>query len=112
MEILEPEPEPVVGTGDMWLQVLERLGPEDPLYPILAARRQQGIDRYKVPLQKGNGRNFRVDLLQEIIDSIAYAEHWLSEDPTEEEKHLLEKVQGEALQNLRALLRLSSPTKS
>lgn len=75
---LTPEPAPTVGTGDMWAQIIACLSPDDPLLPHCVERRQQGIDRYGVPLQTGNGRNVARDLFQEQMDSIAYAEQWLS----------------------------------
>lgn len=39
----------------------------------IEARRLLGIERYGVPLQRGNGRDPDVDLLQELIDAAAYA---------------------------------------
>ncbi len=36
-------------------------------------RRQLGIARYGTPLQRGNGRDFRTDLLQELLDAAVYA---------------------------------------
>lgn len=66
------EPEPAPGFGDVWAEIIE--GEEDEHLRVLyAARREFGIRKYGVPLQRRNGRDARTDLLQEVLDGIAYA---------------------------------------
>lgn len=106
---LTPEPAPTTGKGDMWTQIIARLAPDDPLLPHCVERRQQGIDRYGVPLQTGNGRNSARDLFQEQMDSIAYAEQWLSSinnaDPNATaEIEIAEGIRWDSMHNARKLL--------
>lgn len=75
--LLHEQPPPTAGTGDMWAEVL---GDEwvqatcsDDLLANMRERRQQGIDRYGVPLGIGDGRDRRADCYQEILDGIVYA---------------------------------------
>ena len=72
IEALEPQPDPAHGFGDIWGDLLPRL-PER-LRPYAAERRRQGIERYGVTLSPFNGRDARMDLFQELLDGIAYAE--------------------------------------
>lgn len=59
--------------GDVWADVInEEMSPTALLYCI--ARRQQGIDKYGVPLAADNGRASWRDMLQEVLDGQAYAE--------------------------------------
>jgi len=70
---LQPEPPPTPGTGDLWLDVIERT--TDPvLRELYVARRAQGIARYGVPLQRDNGRNHLRDAVQEAVDLVVYLE--------------------------------------
>ena len=94
----------------MWAQVIARLAPDDTLLPHCIERRQQGIDRYGVPLQTGNGRNVARDLFQEQMDSIAYAEQWLSSidnaDPNAAEAiEIADGIRWDSMNNARRLLR-------
>lgn len=107
---LTPEPNPTAGQGDMWAQIIARLSPDDPLLPHCIERRQQGIDRYGVPLQTGNGRNSVRDLFQEQMDSIAYAEQWLSSINTAaphaaEAIEIADGIRWDSMNNARRLLR-------
>ena len=70
---LQPEPPPTPGTGDLWLDVIERT--TDPvLRELYVARRAQGLARYGVPLQRDNGRNHLCDAVQEAVDLVVYLE--------------------------------------
>ena len=70
---LQPEPPPTPGTGDLWLDVIERT--TDPvLRELYVARRAQGIARYGVPLQRDNGRDHLRDAVQEAVDLVVYLE--------------------------------------
>jgi hypothetical protein len=70
---LQPEPPPTPGTGDLWLDVIERT--TDPvLRELYVARRAQGLARYGVPLQRDNGRDHLRDAVQEAVDLVVYLE--------------------------------------
>lgn len=70
---LAEQPAPQPSTGDLWADVIERT--EHPtLRALYEARRQQGIERYGTPLQRGNGRDFLSDALQEACDLVVYLE--------------------------------------
>lgn len=70
---LQPEPPPTPGTGDLWLDVIQRT--TDPvLRELYVARRAQGLARYGVPLQRDNGRNHLCDAVQEAVDLVVYLE--------------------------------------
>jgi len=70
---LAEQPAPQPGTGDLWADIIART--EHPLLRALyEARRQQGIERYGTPLQRGNGRDFLSDALQEACDLVVYLE--------------------------------------
>lgn len=72
MSLLDPQPPPSNESGDLWATLIAR--EDDPeLRALFAARREQGIAKYGRPLGMGNGRDFRVDALQEALDGIAYS---------------------------------------
>lgn len=71
---LEPQPDPIPATGDVWHEIIGCLSYDDPIKPYCIERRQQGIERYGVPLQRGNGRDHLLDALQEALDLMAYAQ--------------------------------------
>ena len=68
---------PIPGEGDVWAEVIadgERRGSIPPrVLDLMRERRQVGIDRYGVPLQRGNGRDGLRDLLEELLDAVAYS---------------------------------------
>jgi hypothetical protein len=70
---LLPQPDPVRAEGDVWAEIISNLAPDDVLRPLCVERRQQGIDRYGTPLQRGNGRDHVADALQEALDGAVYA---------------------------------------
>jgi hypothetical protein len=74
---------PQPGRGDMWASVIERYdGQINPaLVDIFRARREQGLAKYGVPLQAGNGRDICKDLADETLDRIVYAEQAAQERP-------------------------------
>ena len=73
-----PEPLPIITNEpaiiDLVIADIERIGDRDfeILIPHLRDRKEFGIKKYGVPLQKSNGRNHRVDGIQELQDFIAY----------------------------------------
>lgn len=75
---VQQQPAPVPAAGDIWADVLldarhnRTVTPE--LLGLMAARRQQGIARYGVPVQIGNQRDARFDAIQEALDAIVYCE--------------------------------------
>lgn len=68
---------PVPGEGDVWAELIadgERRQSIPPrVLDLMRERRQVGIDRYGVPLQRGNGRDGMRDLLEELLDAVAYS---------------------------------------
>ena len=67
-----PQPPPLPATGDLWGDLIAELPAGSPLRPLFEARRQFGIAKYGVPVQRGNGRNFAADALQEALDLLVY----------------------------------------
>lgn len=70
---MNPPPRP--STGDVWAEVLA--SPLARLVPAgvradCRARRELGIARYGVPLQRGNGRDTGLDAYEEAADLLAY----------------------------------------
>lgn len=68
---------PVPGEGDVWAEVIADGERQQSIPPrvldLMRERRQVGIDRYGVPLQRGNGRDAHRDLLEELLDAVAYS---------------------------------------
>lgn len=66
------QPAPLPGEGDVWAELIQR--EHDPVLRVLFARRRQvGIERYGVPLQRNNGRDALQDALDEALDLYVYA---------------------------------------
>lgn len=70
--VLDPQPDPIPASGDIWAELIAELPEGHVLRPLAEERRRQGIERYGVPLQRGNGRDHLVDALQEALDLMAY----------------------------------------
>lgn len=71
-EPTNPPPRP--STGDVWREVIDGPGrclPAD-LRAAMEARRSLGIARYRFPVQRGNGRDHRLDAVEEALDLVAY----------------------------------------
>jgi len=68
-----PQPDPLPAEGDVWAELIDG-EPVAELRALYMDRRALGIERYGVPLQRGNGRDHRADLLQELLDGMAYAQ--------------------------------------
>lgn len=69
--LLDPQPDPVRGSGDVWAAIIEQTTDER-LLALYRARREQGIERYGVPLQADNGRDHLADALAEVVDAVCY----------------------------------------
>lgn len=71
-----PNPPPLGTGGDLWLEVIERekRGPAGHLVPMMRERRTLGWARYKRLLHRENGRDFALDLADELLDAMVYAE--------------------------------------
>jgi len=69
--LLEPEPDPHPGAGDVWAEVIASTR-DARLRSIYEERREQGIARYGTPLQRDNGRDHLVDAVQEATDLVVY----------------------------------------
>ena len=61
------------GTGDVWAELINALQP-GPLREACEARRALGIERYGQPLRRGDGRDHRRDLIEELLDAAALAQ--------------------------------------
>ena len=76
--LLDVQPAPVPGTGDIWAAVLAdpwmRLNIQDEVLADMAARRLHGIATYGTPLQLGNARDTKADAYQELLDAVVYAQ--------------------------------------
>ena len=73
--ILPDQPPPTPGTGDLWRELIDANPTWDAPRTIAMCeeRRLLGIERYGTPLQRDNGRDFDVDLIQELLDAAVYA---------------------------------------
>lgn len=69
--LLDPEPDPRPGAGDVWADVIASTG-DARLRALYSERREQGIARYGTPLQRDNGRDHLVDAVQEATDLVVY----------------------------------------
>ena len=67
------QPPPIRAHGDVWQELIDD---EDDavLRAWFTERRALGLERYGTPLQRANGRDHRVDLRQELLDALAYAQ--------------------------------------
>lgn len=64
---------PPIPSGDAWQELID--AERDPvLRDLMIARRQVGIERYGVPLQRDNGRDMMQDCREELLDAMAYAQ--------------------------------------
>lgn len=69
--MLTEQPKPTVATGDVWAEILDETT-DKRLRALYTERREQGIARYGVPLQRDNGRDHSADAVQELVDAIVY----------------------------------------
>lgn len=75
MTLLPDQPPPTPGTGDLWRELIDSNPTWDAPRTIAMCeeRRAIGIARYRTPLQRDNGRDYDVDLIQELLDAAVYA---------------------------------------
>lgn len=102
--ILPDQPPPTPGAGDVWQHMIETLAAEGlyaDLVPAMRERRELGIARYGTPLQTHNGRNHRIDAMQELLDAAVYL--WAAGDVSDARRCLFMAA---------ALLRRVSPSTS
>lgn len=71
MSLLDEQPDPLTGTGDVWAEVLATTT-DRALRELYQERRAQGIARYNTPLQRNNGRDHYADAIQELADAVVY----------------------------------------
>ena len=73
MYAIPDQPPPIRAHGDVWQELIDD---EDDavLRAWFTERRALGLERYGTPLQRANGRDHRVDLRQELLDALAYAQ--------------------------------------
>ncbi len=75
-KVTPDQPAPSGGTGDCWRELIsyaEVEGYPQPLLDAMSARRALGIERYGQPLRRGDGRDHRRDLAEELLDAAVYA---------------------------------------
>lgn len=86
VDVLAPQPPPLVtaGSKEAWPEVIREYKDEvlywsvldqqnkQDLTALMAARHQQGIEKYGVALTVDNGRDHSIDALQEALDLQAY----------------------------------------
>lgn len=70
---VDPQSVPTPSEGDVWDELI-RVEAHDGLRALYSTRRAKGLGTYGVPLQRDNGRNFRQDLTEELLDGMAYAQ--------------------------------------
>jgi hypothetical protein len=97
---------PQPGRGDMWASVIERYDGQinSALVDIFRTRREQGLAKYGVPLQAGNGRDICKDIADETLDRIVYAEQAAQERP--EFADIMRGMQARDITTLAGLLDL------
>lgn len=83
-----PQPPPTPGDGDVWGELISS-EPDPELVAMYAARRRFGIEKYKTPLQRDNGRDHLEDLRQEILDAIVYAQAARRHDTVHDLRNIL-----------------------
>jgi hypothetical protein len=73
---LSPPPEqaaPKPGDGvDVWAELI-RTETDQRIREVMTQRRAKGLLTYGAPLQRGDGRDHLRDLLDELLDAMAYA---------------------------------------
>lgn len=88
--LIEDQPNPIAGSGDVLLSVIEsvkllaQLKPDSAedcatLIALLEERRLLGLKRYGTPLQLFNGRDAFLDTMQELLDASAYIQQCVTE---------------------------------
>ncbi len=80
MDTSTPEPAPLSGTGEpLWPLVIARHHRRPAFARAARQRHEFGVAKYGVALRANNGRNARVDALQEALDLVIYLEQILQE---------------------------------
>ncbi len=78
-----PEPPPLGGTGNpLWPTVIARYADRPAFAAAARERHEFGVAKYGCALRTHNGRNARVDALQEAMDLIVYLEQMAQEAPS------------------------------
>lgn len=97
----QEQPAPKRGQGDVWAEVIEaersRPDPDPRLIERWEARRRVGIERYGVPLGRGDGRDEWRDLLEELDDAVAYAARLRLDGAVDTLRDLLRGSRSEAV---------------
>lgn len=90
-----PEPPPMGGTGEpLWPEVIARYA-DRPNFVIAAHDRHEfGVAKYGCPLQAHNGRDARIDALQEALDLIVYLEQMAQEARTDRDAEEIRRKQS------------------
>lgn len=79
----KPEPPPLGGTGNpLWPTVIARYADRLAFTAAARERHEFGVAKYGTALRAHNGRNARIDALQEAMDLIVYLEQMAQEAPS------------------------------
>jgi hypothetical protein len=80
MNTSTPEPAPLNGTGGpLWPLVIARHHRRPAFVRAARQRHEFGVAKYGTALRANNGRNAKVDALQEALDLVVYLEQILQE---------------------------------
>ena len=68
-----PEPSPII-TDELSIHdlLIESLNKDHPLIQDVLDRKQFGLDKYGTILQESNGRDHKVEIVQELLDAWIY----------------------------------------
>lgn len=65
-------PPPKNGRGDVWMEIINLPLPVS-VRTICEERREFGIKKYNTPLQYDNGRDYKIDVIEEALDLAVYS---------------------------------------
>ena len=78
-----PEPMPIGGTGNpLWPEVIASYADRPAFAAAARERHEFGVAKYGTALRAHNGRNARIDALQEAMDLVVYLEQMAQESPS------------------------------
>ena len=102
----KPEPPPIGDAGEpLWPEVIARYADRSAFAAAARERHEFGVAKYGVALRAHNGRNARIDALQEAMDLIVYLEQMAQEAPTSWEAWAIRERQASVVELAHMLLR-------
>jgi hypothetical protein len=100
VELCEPQPPPITQHNSReilspaFIRGVQDLQPD--VAEILKARKEFGLKKYGTTLKSHNGRDPRVDALQEAVDSVVYLQQCVMEEGDRRRKHRWTKLRLDA----------------